>query len=109
MATPLTLTDIQKVALAIQPKDAAGEPAALDGVPVWDTTDATIVTLTSAADGLTAEATTTGLIGTATVTVTGQGDLTGGGTDTISETVIITVEASAASALNLSAGVPEAR
>ncbi len=109
MSQSLILTDAQKVALAIQPKDASGEPATLDGAPTWLSSDETVVSVVAAPDGMTAEATTTGVLGAATVTVTGQGDLTGGGSDTISETIDITVEAGVASALNLSAGVPEAR
>lgn len=109
MATTLTLTDIQEVVLSIAPKDEEGNPAPLDGVPTWSSSDAAIVTVTAAADGLSATAATVGPLGTATVTVTAQGDLTGGGTDTLTDTVTIDVTGSKASALNVTPGTPSQR
>jgi len=109
MATPLTLTDIQEVVLSIAPKDVEGNPAALEGVPTWTSSDVAIVTVTPAADGLSATAITVGPEGAATITVVAQGDLTGGGTDTVTDTVEITVVGSQASSLNVSAGTPPQR
>lgn len=111
MADPinLTLTDIQKVALGISPLDAANEPAPIDGVPVWTNSDEAILTLTVADDGLSAEVITTGAIGSAKVSVEVDADLSGDGVATVTEEIDITVGPSRASALNLSAGVPESR
>lgn len=109
MATTLQLTDIQEVVLSINPLDEEKAPAQLDGPPTWASSDDTIITVTPATDGLSATATTVGPIGTATVTVTGQGDLTGGGSDPVDDTVTIQVMASKASALNITAGTPTQR
>jgi hypothetical protein len=109
MATNLQLTDVQEVDLSIGPKDREGNPAQLDGVPTWVSSDPSIVTVTAAADGLSAVAATVGPLGTATVTVTGQGDLTGGGSDEVTDTVTVTVVGSQASSLNVTAGTPTQR
>lgn len=101
----LILTDVQKVALAIAPKSAAGNPAAVDGVPVWSSSDETVLTLTVADDGFSAEAVTTGKLGTAQVNVTADADL-GDGTKTITGVLDVEVKASEAVALDISAGAP---
>lgn len=55
--------------LAIQPEDANKNPALVDGVPVWTSSDDTVATVEAAADGL--SATVTPLkSGTMTLTVT---------------------------------------
>jgi len=101
----LILTDVQKVALAIAPKSAAGNPAAVDGVPVWSSSDETVLTLTVAADGFSAEAVTTGKLGVAQVNVTADADL-GDGTKTITGVLDVEVKASEAVALDIGAGAP---
>ncbi len=42
----------KKVTLSIAPKDSKGNPAKIDGVPVWATDTPTVLALTPAADGL---------------------------------------------------------
>lgn len=69
-----TLTDIQHVATTLETDDAAGNPIA-DAVftipPGWQSSDPTVVTVTPAADGLSADIVTTGKLGQAQITVTG--------------------------------------
>lgn len=101
----LVLTDVQKVALAIAPKSAAGNPAQVDGAPVWSSSDETILTLTVAPDGLSAEAVTTGKLGTVQVNVSADADL-GEGAKTITGVLDIEVKASEAVSLDVSAGTP---
>jgi hypothetical protein len=92
------------VTLAIT--NAAGVPATVDGVPVWATSDATIVNVTAAADGMSAVAPCVAP-GTARLTVTADADL-GAGIVTItgvSEDIIVTVDpANLASVVTLNLG-----
>ena len=97
----LVLTDIQKVALSIQPVSAAGNPAPVDGVPVWSSSDDTVLTVVAAADGMSAEAVTTGKLGSAQVNVTADADL-GEGTKSITGVLDIEVKASDAVSLEVS-------
>lgn len=86
--------------------NAAGQPAPVQGAPVWATSDATIVTVTAAADGMSAIIPCVAP-GTARITVTADADL-GAGTVTItgvSEDIVVTVDpANAASILTLNLG-----
>jgi hypothetical protein len=101
----LVLTDIQKVELSISPSSAAGNPALVDGAPVWETSDPTVVTLDVATDGLSAVAVTTGKLGSARVSVTADADL-GTGVKTLSGVLDVEVKASEAVSLAVSAGTP---
>jgi hypothetical protein len=104
----LILTDVQKVGLSIAPVDAKGNPAPVDGVPTWGTSDASILTVTPAADGMSAEALAVGPVGTAQVNVSADADL-GTGITTITGTLDVQVTASQATALDITAGTPEAQ
>lgn len=101
----LVLTDVQKVTLAIAPKSAAGNPAQVDGAPLWTLSDESILTLTVAEDGLSAEAVTTGKVGTTQVNVQADADL-GEGKRAITGVLEIEVKASEAVTLDISAGTP---
>jgi hypothetical protein len=104
----LLLTNAQKVSLSIQPVDQYGNPARIDGVPAWNNSDATIGTLTPAADGLSAVFETLGPVGTVQVSCSADADL-GAGTRSISGTLDIQVEPSEAVSLSINAGTPEPR
>lgn len=101
----LVLTDIQKVDVAIAPKSAAGNPAVVDGAPVWSCSDETVLTLTVAEDGFSAVVETTGKLGVAQVSVTADADM-GEGVKAVSGVLDIEVKASEAVTLDISAGVP---
>lgn len=68
-----TLTDIQKVTVTLEELDAAGNPVPFDfqTPPTWQSSDATVVTVTPADNGATAVVATTGKLGSAEVTVKG--------------------------------------
>lgn len=68
-----TLTDIQKVTVTLVGLDAAGNDVPLDfpTPPTWQSSDATVVTVTPADNGVTAVIATTGKLGGAEVTVKG--------------------------------------
>jgi len=48
----LLLTTTQKATLSLDPRDAKGNPAPLDGVPSWTVADASVATLDVSPDGL---------------------------------------------------------
>lgn len=102
----LVLTDVQKVSLSISPVSAAGNPASIDGVPTWSTSDDTVLTLEVAEDGLSAVALTTGKLGTAQVSVVADADL-GEGVKELTGVLDVEVKASEAVSLELNAGTPE--
>src|SRR3954470_12492687 len=88
--------------------NASGAPAAVDGVPVWASSDETILTVTASADGMSAEVPCISP-GTARISVTADADL-GAGVITItgvSEDVVVTVDpANLASVMTLNLGAP---
>jgi hypothetical protein len=61
------------VTLSIQPVDAAGNPAPVDGVPRWASTGPDKLTLTPSDDGLSAVLTPVGPLGQVQVSVTADG------------------------------------
>lgn len=88
--------------------NALGQPAPVDGVPVWASSDATMLTVTPAADGLSALVDTVGP-GTARFSITADAD-TGSGVTTItavSEDINITIGPKhQASVMTLTLGAP---
>lgn len=103
--TMLTLQDVQQVTLSIQPVDAKGNPAVLPAPPVWSASDATILTVTAATDGLSALAVAVGALGSAQVTVTAQPDVDPSIAPIVG-TLDVTVVSSDAVSLTIQAGVP---
>lgn len=76
-ATSMNLTDSQKGALSISVVDKKGNPATLDGVPVWASSDETIATVQADDTGMNATVTAV-RPGSCDVTVTGDADLGAG-------------------------------
>lgn len=72
---PLMMNDNQQARLKIGPRSKRGNPAAIDGVPVWSVSDATILTVEPEADGLTAVCKARGPVGDAQVSVEADADL----------------------------------
>lgn len=102
--TQMDLRDDQQVDLSIQPVDKKGKPAQLDGIPVWASSDETVITVTPSADGLSAVA--VGVApGQARVVVTADADLGAGVTD-ITGTLEFNVVAGSAATINITAGAP---
>lgn len=73
-----TLPDDKTAAAAVAYVDAKGNPAVVDGVPVWSSSDESIVTVAAAADGLSAVVTPVGPLGAAQVKVEADADLGAG-------------------------------
>lgn len=102
----IILTDEQQVNVTAAFTTAAGNPANVDGVPVWRSSDEDIVTVTPAADGKSALVVATGELGTAQVSVEADADL-GAGTRLITGLLDVEVRAAEAVAAGLTAGTPE--
>jgi hypothetical protein len=72
----LVLKDTQKSALAIQVLSLKGNPAPIDGVPVWAVSDPALLSLADvSADGLSATVNAVGPVGTGQVSVNVDADL----------------------------------
>jgi hypothetical protein len=99
----LVLKDNQSVTYTIGGKDSAGNPATIAGPVTWALSDSTVLSVTPAADGMSAVVAALGPLSTAagvqlTVSDTGDGGLTGSDN--------ITVVSSSATSLTLTAGAP---
>jgi hypothetical protein len=103
----LILTDEQQVSLSLEAKTAAGNPANLDGAPVWSSSNTDVLFLEVSEDGLTAKAVTTGQLGTVQVSVTADADLDVGEVRELVAVLDVTVVAAEAVSLGIAAGTPE--
>lgn len=102
--THMEMRDDQQVLLTIQPVDAKGKPAVVDGAPVWAASDETVITVQDSADGLSAMV--LGVApGSARVVVTADADL-GSGITPLTGTLDFTITGGSAVALTITAGIP---
>lgn len=99
----LELNTIQKTTLSIQPVNAKGQPAPVDGVPTWLTDNTDVLALTPSADGLSCEVVSVGIAGTATVQVTADADL-GSGTTSLVGTLDVNVALAPATSIVITPG-----
>ncbi len=97
------MTDTQQTALAINPRDKKDNPAVLDGLPQWLSSNTEILNPVASADGLSCQVKAVGPLGTATITVKADADL-GEGVRTIQDSIEITVTGGEATGLGLTAG-----
>ncbi len=100
------LSDLQQVKLSFRAVDAIGNPAKVDGVPTWDSSDRTIMDLLADEDGMGAVAFAVGNLGTAQVSVQADARM-GPETKTIVGTLDFEVVASEAVSITLNPGEPE--
>lgn len=98
----ITSTKEEKIPLSLQPVTAAGNPAAVDGIPVWEITEGD-ATVEVAPDGLSAFIVSGSTIGTAKYRVSADADL-GEGVRTIEIVGDYTITDAGAAALGLVAG-----
>jgi len=101
----LILTDTQECDLAIKPVDKKGNAAQVDGIPVWTTSDATIASVTPAADGLSAVVKAADNLGSVQVGVTADADL-GEGVEPIGGVLDVEIAAGKAVSVTVIAGTP---
>lgn len=93
--------------------DPAGNPAPVNGAPVWATSDATVLSVTASADGMSCVVGTVAP-GTARVTVTADADVVPGGAPItitgVSEDINVTLGPShLASQIAITLGAPVAK
>jgi hypothetical protein len=102
----LVLTDSQFVELSVAPVNKAGNPAKVDGAPKWSVSDAEVLELVVADDGLSAKVVSKGKVGVCQVNVSADADL-GDGVAEIAGVLDIEVKAGPAVSLGVSAGAPQ--
>lgn len=100
------LTDSQQIPLTAAFTTKKGNPAKVDGVPAWSSSDPAIVTVVPAEDGLTCLALAVGPEGTAQVSVKADADL-GSGVREIVGVIDLEVHPGEAVAAVVTGGAPE--
>ena len=91
--TMLVLPNDHKVTASIQPVDSKGNPASIDGLAAWSSSNTTIVTVTNVStDTLSADVVPGTALGSAQVNVTADADL-GSGVQTINGVLDVQVVA----------------
>jgi hypothetical protein len=101
----LVMTDTQQFTASVSFVDAKGNPAQVDGAPSWSVSDPTILSITPSSDGLSAEVSAIGVLGTSQVSVSADADL-GAGVTNIVGVLDVQVVAGQAVAANISASTP---
>jgi hypothetical protein len=102
-ATKVKIKDNQEFDVAVTFQDAGGQPASVQGTPVWTSDNEAVLTVAPAADGLSAVVSAVGPVGTAQVSVSADADL-GDGTTTITGVLDVEVIAGDATLIVLNPG-----
>lgn len=105
MPLNIAITNEQKILVTLAPTTAAGNPAPLDGAPVWTVAEGD-VTLEVAEDGLSAYI-ISGVPGSSLVSISADADMDAGEERQISDVIAVTVVPAEAATMGLSAGSPE--
>lgn len=100
----ITITNEEKVQVSLAPTTAAGNPATLDGVPVWEVISGD-ATLEVAEDGLSAFLVSGAADVNSQISVTADADL-GEGVVTLTDVIDLAVVLAKASALGLVVAAP---
>ena len=99
------LQDDQQFSATVEFADAAGNPATVDGAPVWTSSDEAVLSVVAGDDGLSVTAAAVGPLGTAQLQVSADADL-GEGVVTIQGILDIDVVASQAVTATITPGEP---
>lgn len=105
MPLNIVLTNEEKILVTLNPTTAAGNPAVLDGVPVWTVVEGT-ATVEPASDGLSAYI-VSGDVGASTVNIAADADLDEGEVREITDAIAVNVVAAEAAGLGLTMGTAE--
>lgn len=97
------MTNSQQATASITPVDKKGQPASVDGIPVWASSDETIITVEPAVDGMSALVKAVGPLGSANVSVTADADL-GTGVTSIFGTLAVTITQGQAVGITITLG-----
>ncbi len=101
---PISSTNEEKVLVSINPTTAAGNPATVDGIPVWTVVSGDC-TLEPSADGLSCYLISGAANVVNQVSVTADADLDAGEVREISELIVYAVVAPEATGLGIAAAV----
>ena len=101
----VVLSVIEKVRLSIQPIDAKGNPAPVDGIPAWSVANPEVASLAVSDDGLSAVLTATAP-GSTQVSVQADARL-GPDVNTITGLLDVTVTPAEAVTIQITTGTPE--
>lgn len=101
----ITITNEQKVLVTLQPTTAAGNPATVDGAPIWTVTEGD-ATVEPTDDGMSAYLVSGSADVNSKIQVVADADL-GEGVQSITDTIDLAVVSAQASALGIVAGTPE--
>lgn len=102
----MILTDTQQVVCTIDPRNAKGNPAPVDGVPEWATSNPSVATVHPTADGMACTVRSVG-VGTCQISVTADADLDVGEVRNITGTLDIDVRPSEAVTMGITTGIPQ--
>ena len=101
----IQLTDSQQCELSIKPVDKKGNPAKVDGKPVWSVDNTELLSVTPSADGLSCTLAAVGPLGSGTVSVKADADL-GEGVSEVVGVANVEVVAGQAVTVNIESGAP---
>ncbi len=101
---PLVMTATQQCELTMQPLDAKGNPAPIDGIAEWAVSNPGVCSIQPAPDGITALVVAIA-IGDTQVNATADADL-GSGTRQITGLIDVSIKAAEAVSLGIVAGTP---
>jgi hypothetical protein len=99
----ITLTDIQQIPVSIAVTDERGNPGTVIAPPVWAVSDPALLSVTPAADGMSAVLAAKGPLGSGQVTVKGDGG-PAAGDDPFTSVADVAVVGSRATAVVFSTG-----
>jgi hypothetical protein len=102
----ITITDSQAFTASVSAVDAKGNPALIDGAPIWTSSNPLIITVVPSANPLTARVSAVGPLGAAQVVVTADADL-GAGVRTLTGILDVTILGGAAVSLSIAASTPQ--
>jgi hypothetical protein len=100
-----SLTNEQKVQLTVTPLTAGGKSALVNGAPLWSSSNVGVATLVIAPDGMSAYVIAAG-VGTSTISVTADANLSSPPVQPISSSITVTVTSAPASSLSIVIGTP---
>lgn len=103
----LILKPRQRALITVAPADAAGNPAAIDGVVTWTSTDPAIIAVQPAPDGFSCFVAAAGKLGNAQVTCSADADLDPVAVSEIRGLLDVMVVAGPAVGFALTVGTPE--
>jgi hypothetical protein len=99
------ITADQEVPVSVEFVDDHGNPAVVDGIPTWESSDTAVLTVVAAADGMSAVISAVGPDGQAQISLHADADMGAGTTEVIGLLDIEVVAGDAVSA-TLTAGTP---